>query len=52
MEEFLDYLYQDVMIDLSVLDSIYQAVKIADPSENREAVMQWYIENIDGDIDE
>jgi hypothetical protein len=52
MDNFLIYLYSDLMIDLDVIDAIYEAAKAADKSEYRREIMDWYKANILGDQDD
>lgn len=42
MDKFLAYLYSELMIDLDVIDAIYEAAKAADESEYRREIMDWY----------
>jgi hypothetical protein len=49
MDEFLEYLYQDAMVEKEVFDDIYRAVKNATDSPYRTTILEWYADNIYGD---
>jgi hypothetical protein len=52
MDEFLSYLYEDLLLDVEIFEIIFKAAKAASKSAARDEIIAWYKENIVPDDDE